>query len=285
MNANQFDRIDQYLRGDLNAADMKEFEASLSSDPALSDEFSVQQEIVEGIRSYRKAQLKQQLSQVALPEHGGWQVAGLKGLVGAAVTSAVLVGAWYFGADTDPQESSAMIAMEGPAYRKQEVTLPEINPVEKIAFVPISEAPAVREEVAMAEPEIEESVSQPAFEANIVLPEDQSGAAEAEFVPEQVSEELRSANLKPTTKVLQVDNFDTESDELRYEYFDGKLALYGNFGQSPYQILEINQNGAKRLFLFHEDAYYAITNTSKPLPLVRIDDPEMIEELDIFKGE
>ncbi len=284
MYSDQFDRIDQYLRGKFSAADASEFEAQLASDPALSEEFAMQKNIVEGIRHYRKQQLKQQLANVSVPEAPAWQSIGAKGLAVAIAASIVVVSTWYLNTDTESAAEPTMITMEGPQYSTPKFTLPELKPVEEVKVERAPVRTRVAEEVSAPVLVAEES-PKATFDAGVVLPEDNSSASDTEFVPEEVSEEFKSSTHKITTEVLEVDNFDSQSEDLRYEYFDGKLALYGNFGDSPYQILEINQQGEKRLFLYHEDAYFAIANTSKPLPLVKIEDPEMIEELEIFKNE
>jgi len=207
--------------------------------------------------------------------------------VGGPPPSLFVLGSFYLNPQGDPKEDAQRFARKAPADKFKEFALPNTPSIDDVIYEPASIKPEKVE--APAQQPIAEAVASPSsvteFEADIILPDDQATSTDQEFVPGNVTDEFRSSTLNLTTDALQVDNFEPDSEDLRYEYFDGKLALYGNFGNSPYQILEINQNGEKRLFLFHETSFYAITNTSVALPLERIEDAEMIEELEIFKNE
>src|SRR5690242_17535096 len=93
-----FDLIDDYLRGQLEGQEKEAFEKQLQADPSLKSEVALQQHLIEGIKKARISQLKTMLSQV--PVTGAMTSgAGLStGQIAAGViTSAIMVtGALFY---------------------------------------------------------------------------------------------------------------------------------------------------------------------------------------------
>ena len=71
---------------------------------------------------------------------------------------------------------------------------------------------------------------------------------------------------------------------LKYKYFDGKLFLYGDFNEQPYEILEINGVKERKLYLFFESKYFNIDVTDKVKELDQIVNPKLVNELDIIRN-
>src|SRR5690348_7043727 len=61
-----FDLIDDYLRGQLSGHEKEAFEKQLQADPSLQSEVDLQQQLIEGIKNARISELKTMLSQVPL---------------------------------------------------------------------------------------------------------------------------------------------------------------------------------------------------------------------------
>src|SRR5688500_16899705 len=84
-----FELLDDYLTNRLNPADKAYVENRLKQDPDLQREYTIQQNIAEGLRTARKAELKAMLNAVPIPAGGGASL--VTKLVGAG-TVALIIG-------------------------------------------------------------------------------------------------------------------------------------------------------------------------------------------------
>src|SRR6185369_11440069 len=92
-----FELIDDYIRGRLEGQDKDAFEKQLQADPSLQGEVTLQQQLIEGIKKARISELKTMLSQV--PVTGAMTAgAGLSAVQIAAgvITSAVVATSTLF---------------------------------------------------------------------------------------------------------------------------------------------------------------------------------------------
>ncbi|MEQ9307751.1 MAG: hypothetical protein RJQ14_27825, partial [Marinoscillum sp.] len=89
---------------------------------------------------------------------------------------------------------------------------------------------------------------------------------------------------KSETTVVDVKTVQKKNESLKYKYFDGKLFLYGDFNDNPYEILEINGTTDRRLFLFYNKAFYSIEITDKIQELSPIGNGKLIDELEIIRN-
>lgn len=286
MSTDQTDKFDNFFRGDMSSSDMDAMRAEIDGNPELSEEFEFQSDLVQGIQNHRKSQLKERLANVDVS--GGLlptQSFSLKlaGYIG--ISSAVILGMLYI---PWSKAESELVLMEGPEV---ETVLDDISPVkifeevkavEKEKFSLTEESTARLEATAKNVPvKVSEEI-----DSNVFLPVANTEIGTTDFDPVQIEEEIVAPHSSAVAeKQLEVATFDAENENLSYRYFDGKLSLYGNFGNSPYHILEINKQGGKNLFLFHAGDYYKINSRSTPSPLDKILDPEIIRELDIFQEE
>ncbi len=83
---------------------------------------------------------------------------------------------------------------------------------------------------------------------------------------------------------IDVKTINKKSEEIKYKYFDGKLFLYGDFKEEPYEILEINSKTAREIYLYHGRAYYQIEVTDGVKELKPITSQKLINELTIIRN-
>ena len=121
MDYRQQEQIDNYHSGQMSAEEIASFESKLSSDPALKAESDFQKEIVNGLKEYRKTQLKARLDAVDLTP--SWmefaqQSTLMKSFGGVAI--ATLIGAGiYFGAESSKENlADDEIIIDAPSLRE-----------------------------------------------------------------------------------------------------------------------------------------------------------------------
>ncbi|MDW3193968.1 MAG: hypothetical protein R8G66_16460 [Cytophagales bacterium] len=302
MNAsNQIETIDAYLRGELTPAEVSNFEAQLEKDPSLAEELAFQKQVVSGIQQARKLQLKNRLAQVDV---AGGSVAGqstwLKVAGGVVLATLIGVVTWQL----LPEEASASVAgeIDAPTFEVREIPVievPEKTIIVEAQLDQVAEGPkAIKVIVPEPVPSDESTTITPVeteeasedntvFAPQVDLPADESELDSSEFEPEDLEETFSNTVIESSDiDALNIERLDQKAKSLRYRYYDGKLALYGDFGDSPYQILEINQqDGGKQIFLFHADQYYRLESTKEEKKLDAIKDAALLSELQVFQNK
>lgn len=300
--SNQTETIDAYLRGDLNPDEASVFESQLEKDPTLAEELAFQQQVVSGIQHARKLQLKNRLAEVDVV---GGSIAGqstwIKVVGGLAIATFIGVTAWQL----SPDEMSDVVGeIDSPVLQVKEIPaikIPEKSDVDavvieetvepKVIEVNVPEPVPVDEGTTIVPKEVtntsEAADDSRTFAPQVDLPEDESELDSSEFEPEELGETFSNSVIESSDiDALSIERLDHKAKALRYRYYDGKLALFGDFGNSPYQILEINQqDGGKQIFLLHADQFYRLESTKEEKALVAIKDPALLSELEIFQNK
>ncbi len=296
--SNHIDKIDDYLRNDLPPPEMETFHQQLASDPALQEEFNFQKAIVDGIKAHRKSQLKGRLQAIDLPASVHfWQTGMAKLMGGATLTVGLAVAGYFWLADTQVgEEPQAMVSSGGPKnIDLSEFSIPAAPAVVDVERVKPTKQILTADQVASplelpvgAEKEVAENTptETKTFNPDIAVPGDQSLVDEDSFTaPEVKNEVLTTAKNTQVSTALTVELAEEDTEELRYKYFDGKLSLYGRFGGSPYEIIEINRSGGREVFLYFRGGYYDLLPTSQPKLLSLLTDEDTISQLEILRQE
>lgn len=303
MNAsNQIETIDAYLRGELTPAEVSDFESQLEKDPSLAEELAFQKQVVSGIQHARKLQLKNRLAQVDVA--AGGSVAGqstwLKVAGGVVLAAVIGVATWQLLPEDATDEISGEI--DAPVLEIKEIPVievpkktisakagsKEISEEPKTIRVIVPEPVPADESTTITPVEVlEEAEDNAVFAPQVDLPADESELDSSEFEPEDLEETFSNSVIESSDiDALNIERFDQKAKSLRYRYYDGKLALYGNFGDSPYQILEINQqDGGKQIFLFHAEQYYRLESSKEEKKLEAIKDATLLSELQVFQNK
>ena len=285
----QPDKIDHYLRNEMSPAEVKDFESLISESPELKAEVNFQKNIVEGLQEYRKSQLKSRLAQIEVgPSTSLWQSSYAK--IAGAVSVAAVIGIGAYVLSSDPEEAPQEMISSGGPLNIVQPSVPEVSEFTVIEKSEPARSVASEPKEKVAEPTIEvveETIdeSKKEFSLAVSVPGDQKIQEEQGFEVPGIKEELVEIEGEASKTQLEVEQQPSSDNKLSYRYFGGKLSLYGDFSGSPYEILEINTNKGRAVYLFFESKYFAISPTNEIVELDILDDPEVIEQLEIIRSE
>jgi len=298
-----FDQIELYLTNQLKEGERLEFESQLGNDPLLKEEFNLQQDIINSVQNFRKIQLKARLD--SIPVSSGYMIsntASTMKIAGSVLISAAIgVGAYLYLQDLPEElsqtptpvqeqtqeiilddtgkETIAEIAETAPATALDPRSVPALSETKSQGLPSGSELqkPQTMGEMAEARERVQPNVIEE-FEDDV-----ESNEATMDLPVVEPTQE--SSELAP----LEIENRNDGKHKFHYQYYNGKLYLYGNFHNIPYEILELNQAEGQKLYLFYSGDFFSIDNgTVKVSPLKIIKDDQLISDLKIIlnqKGE
>ncbi|MEQ8551229.1 MAG: hypothetical protein RIC06_01370 [Cyclobacteriaceae bacterium] len=313
MSIKRTELIDAYLRNELDSEATEAFESQLAGDPSLREELGFQQQVIKGLGEFRKAELKSRLTAINITTPW-WEVGqlvnpGLVKLTGALVTATFIGTGIYYFADQDITHESAYLptVFEEDLLRNNPENLsffventdqiPETTVMEEVADVSSAHSDVEAEssgenEIAYVETSTgssaddhEADATSSDFVPEVDLPNPGDGSEDNQFKSESAKIPLASnADIINATERIDIKTSQRSNDEIRYKYYEGKLHLYGNFKDNPYEILEINSTSSKHVYLFHNNRYYKLLSTDKVLTLPQITDRVLINELEIVRN-
>ncbi|MFY0654243.1 MAG: hypothetical protein JXQ96_19555 [Cyclobacteriaceae bacterium] len=280
--------VNKYLDGQMSGSEQYIFEEQLIKDPMLKTEFDHQNEIVHGLKEYRKSQLKARLDNVSVGPGilGMLTQSSTMKTMSYVVTSLIVGTATYLYLSEEEIERVNFAGVDSKLeflnMEYQEIALQnELN-------YRYSEKRTKGTWVEGTDP-IATPVENNSSNVNFSVPEvseDLSGDIIPQ--PDQILEKVISNNkaLADPTKIDKVDIENVVTNRYRFHYRldNNKLYLYGKFEASPYEILEINSYQSKKLFFYYNGNYFRLRQGVNEIsPLIKIEDPTVINELNIIK--
>ncbi len=285
--------VSKYLEEGMTGSEKVIFEEQLVSDPLLKAEFDHQNEIISGLRQYRKAQLKAKLDNVTITP-------GLLGVISQSgtlktlsyVVTSILVGTgtyiYFAGKSTSEFHMTNIEAKLEVDHRLSlaKFTTPldyrydkSTQPAE---WVEIKKAPSASKPKNTTEPANAIAFDVPQVAQD--LPEEDAGQ------PDQILEKVVTQRTPFAAPVkldrVDIENVTTNRYKFHYRMENNKLFLYGKFEASPYEIIEINSFQSKKLFFYYNGNYYRLRQDAIDIsPLIQIDDQAVVAELDIIKSK
>ena len=288
-----FDILDEYAGNRLNPQDRAAFEKQLESDAELKNELSLQREIIEGVRTARKAELKQMLNNVPLssiPSEG--MSVGLK--IGLWVVAAGLVTSslyFYFNRE-DNTIAQPPVANEIKEENTENNVVAEPEATESVQ----GDQPA-QEQPAQEEPKATEKQADNTSAPKASTPEtvEEKEAVEPStldvFDPSQDAEnaeQVTAEEIGPKISTKSTIAVVTEVDKrynFHYQFRDNKLFLYGSFEKNFYEIMEFFSNNKRTMFLYYKDNYYLLNDADERVkPLAPINDAALLKKLRDYRG-
>ncbi len=297
MNSRLQNKIDNYHLGKLTRDDQVAFEKELEADPSLMSESNFQKEIIEGLKKYRKEQLKVRLNNLK-PDSVWMEFTSesflLKSLGGVVIASLIGTGIYVYNAPNAREIATKAVEINAPALAENVSTinwnievanLPEESTkktkslVEDVKKVNQREIGLVTEKSAKEKELLASKTFVPLFDVPHAEKIRDDEAMEVVPLDELPAEE----SLEKTSKYVDVTTVNTKSLNIKFKYYDGKLFLNGDFDRAPYEILEINSANGRRIYVKYLDSYYSvrITDQFEDLPLVT--NPALIEELELIR--
>jgi len=274
-----FERLDDYLSNRLSGEGKLDFEKKLEGDPELAREFKVQQNLVEGIRKVRTAELKSMLNNI--PVTGGQT--GTESILTKTGTWIVVAGI---------VATSAYFLL----FDKNEVAEPVQEPVtieqEKVESTqPVTVEPAESETVPTTEPAKEESIVESEKETTTtttpevkqpvldVYDPTKEAVDEATLKHEREQLEIISKAFVTSSIAVEIDHSNRKYT-FHYMFKEGKLILYGAFEEHLYEILEFISGEKRTVVLFYKTNYYLLDiDKSIPTQLSPIRDQALLKKV------
>ncbi len=290
--------IDNFITGKMSPEEMQLFVKDMQKDAVLADEVRLQQSIVDAIKEQRRLELKSRLDSIKVgSSYGSYLSAGIS-------TAVVIFGIWYFTSDfsimenttTDPviQEEVEIISTEKSIEEliasEEENTETPLNKSLAESDLP---SDILSSDINSKSDQIEGFSSNKksstfkdenvANQPNIIQPQIPDPPGDSGITISDMSDNSLDLGKGTPRSVGKVEVEIKASNEynFHYQYFNNKLYLYGDFGKSPYELIELNTEKSKDLYMYFEGKYFALkTNQLDITKLTPIRDKIIVKGLD-----
>lgn len=274
--------MDDYLSNRMDGKEKETFEERLRNDSSLSEEFKIQQSLVQGIQKARVAELKSMLNSIPVATVPPSQTALLTKIGSWALVTGIVATATYFYVtrnDSNPVK---------PEQIEQEKTVEPIQsqqeqspvPADKQGDVQTESGEAKKESVVKPQDKAEEIVVKPSIKAY------DPSTEEAEANQKYEKEQLSVISNAFVTSSMEVETYTNDKKyNFHYVFKDDKLVLYGAFEKNLYEILEFISEDNKTVVLYYKTSYYLL-DVSKTVPtqLTPIKNRELLRKLKEHRG-
>jgi hypothetical protein len=274
----QFELVEDYLTNRMDDGARSAFEEQMNADPQLKAEVNLQQGIIEGVKSARAAELKAMLNNVPV---GGASSAITAKVAIATISAGILGTILYFGLQSTPAEDQQAqtdeITTEQP-LTPSEQPLEQAEPItESIEKAKIGQEKKQNSTSKVINPKKEVKANPP--QINVMdLTEEVNDNQEATTPPTPTNKPMLSAS----TVEVELDD-SNKNYSFHYQFKDSKLALYGPFDSSLYEIIELN-GAVHSVFLYYKDSYYHLDEREhKIVPLIMIRDTTLLKMLEEYR--
>lgn len=281
---NNFELIDDYLTNRLNEQERKFFEQQIASDPALKADVDLQREIVQGLKAARIAELKAMLSKVpvATPTIYFSPLRIAASLIGAA---ALATGLYFYTEKNENFNPNQISSSLVDSIRQSEQTNSEVQ-VDSIVN-DLNQDIKVEKKVKSSETKrdnapVDENAKESRPSMDLLDPTGDLTESNNDKAPETIV--TKGATI--TIASIEVDvNSAERKYKSHYQFANGKLILYGNFDNGLYEIIEVNGQNSRSLFLYYKTGYSLLDESKKEVTLLKeISDPVLIQKLNTFRS-
>jgi hypothetical protein len=296
-NNNYSELIEKYFENKLSSAERLAFENSLDKDPLLKNEFQLQQDIVDSIQKYRKIEIKSRLNQIEVSLNPTYNISGIAASI--AVGSIIALGLYTYYGDVSEESIQKIdlntyevliqteelndFAIPGVVTKQDQIFEQSGNVQPEESLATSLKSTATVSDFNKISAEARNQLTTP----NILIPEN----PELNMNPViEMGDEMASASnsmaMIKGSPSMEIHLQKSENFNFHYQFYQGKLFLYGDFGKSPYQIIELNTNFGKKLFLFYDSTFHTIKNEQVIVaPLEEITDQNLVSELNDMISE
>lgn len=289
--------IDDYFNGTLPSSEQATLMNKLATDTELRSEFELQKDIINTIKETRKLELKGRLDNIPVRWYhnisDGWKIAAT-----ATVITVSTLTAYYF--IDQQQELNNRINIAQNEIMLNEYTVEESDVPQKPEIISednaVGETPVLQSEDVVEEDVMAEARENTAEEDNA---EEATGKTIDVVVPNVIEdfEDVDNIDMENVTtgdintmspredmhSSVEIRSVPDKKYTFHYNFSGGMLTLYGDFEETPYEILEINSASGKSFYLKFKDQFYHIENTSEISPLKPVTNEALINELKIVK--
>jgi hypothetical protein len=279
-----FELIDDYLTNRLNELDRKSFEKQMASDPALKAGVELQREIIQGLKAARIAELKAILNKVPIANptifFSPLRIAA--GLIGTAVLATGLYLYSEKNGNFNPNQisSSLVDSIRQSEQNNSEVQVDSLvnNANDDIKI----DRKAENSDTKNNDVHVNENPKESKPAIDLLDPTDDLTENNNDKVLEN------SAAIVPAITIASIEvsvNSAERKYKSHYQFVNGKLVLYGNFDNGLYEIIEVNGQASRSLFLYYKTIYYLLDESKKEITLLKeISDPVLLQKLNTFQS-
>lgn len=281
-----FELIDDYLTNRLSEQDKKSFEQHMNSDPALKADVELQKEIIQGLKSARVAELKAMLNKVPVASPA-FHVSPMRIAAGLIGTAVVAAGLYFYFDKNDSVNPDQQSTLQVESIKPAEKTNPEItadngvdeiiNPIDK------KDKKGVDTESKNEKNQIETTKEDRKPAIDLLDPTDELTVNQTNIVAEKPA--VTNSSSISIAKIEVAVNSSEKKFKSHYQFTDGNLILYGDFDNDLYEIIEVNTQTARSLFLYYKSYYYLLDEKKKEVTALKeITDPVLIQKLKAFRA-
>lgn len=280
-NLNNIETIEAYLRGKLDGTELDKFEQQLNADPSLKSEVQFQKTIQDGLFEIRRLELKNRLNNIPIAPAFQWTI----GKIAAGVALVSLIGFGIYSLNNKKEvlveENQSTPLVKKEINSNNEVVVSEnsidntksIEPSNNFKSVPKTTKSTIKETQKVEEIVHSGDIHLP----NIPL---EHGYHHVDkhtdgTTPNGKIEQIGTVNISSLSPEI-INN----KDKFHYKYYADKLVLVGDFSKGPYELIELNKNDAKNLYLYYDGDFFELHyGTEKLDQLVRITQVKLHKEL------
>jgi hypothetical protein len=282
--------LDSYIANRMSPSERASFEQDIQADPSLLQEFHLQNEIVEGIRKARMAELKAMLSNVPIPATGISDISTTTKVVAGAIGVGIIATTAFFLSNS---ETSSPLPLE--ESRKEQITIvaePEketVTSVESLTqqeeVIESSVRTERKENTQVKSQEVKTTASLPVVteSSKVIRPSVNSFDAEDDSNNDVSNAPHLQSENKPTltsSKIVAETDNTNKKYKFHYQLHSDRLILYGDFEHSLYEIIEVFNENKVTAFLYFKENYYLLTEEAgKIKQLVPIKDEVLLQKL------
>lgn len=264
------ERVIAYLENSLSDVERKKFESELNNQSELQNELRFQQDIINGIKAARKSELKAMLNNV--PVSGGWtsQLGGQAIKWAGASALAVLIStSAYFIYTENNSAANSITEIEISDEYVDSVLGFDTQTILNNISEPFPEEQLSEEDARKTSRNIsiKKSAAPVINTPKLIDPLVQEKAGENFETPENDTKFTETLDEPVVVSIISSD----KKHQFHYQFKNSDLILYGDFSET-YEVLDLQKNGKRSLYLYYMDAYY-------PLDLKQ----EKIMELSLLK--
>lgn len=283
--------VGQYLDNEMSEAQRTDFENQLQGNPELNRELQFQRELINGVKDFRRFELKARLENIPIYTPV-YQTIAFKAVAVVAITAGIGFGTYYLMNKTNESAPSqiSLTYNDSTLSEKEEVipALPQAQPSESSVS---NSADSDKSNTATASTQKSKKRDKSAATTSASVPEVTTPRVETFTDDAFESEEIEALKTQstetiaePNAETVEVATIKDKKNKFHYKFYENKLYLLGTFDEMPYEIIEINSKSGKKFFLYYNENFYRLQNGQvKPTPLERIENDSLVNELKIIQ--
>ena len=284
--------VGSYLDNEMSNQQRLDFENQLQTNAELRQELDFQQEVIDGIKDFRRLELKARLENIPIYTPV-YQTIAFKAAAVVAVTAGIGFGSYFLmNKNTESISNKVELTYNDSSFYQDEIvpaipqaipsdentnssTLTESKPADNISA--LSSKHQKREKSTGGVAVVKPNVTTPDVKT---FTDDDFETEDINTLQNKSSESI----IEPLSEAVEVATIKDKKNKFHYKFYENRLYLLGNFDDMPYEIIEINSKSGKKFFLYYKDNFYRLQNDQvKPAPLEKIENDSLVNELKIIQ--